>query len=296
MYTVRRQAGCAPWLSFGLSYFLPASAMHILRHIDLTRVFFLDIETVPGHPTHAELPAAHRPLWDKFCEHRHAKELAAGQTPADLFRNGGLYAEFGKIVCISVGLFRPLKDDTLEFRTKSFADDDECAVLRGFGQFLQRYAPYGAARAAKLETASPDGHFLCAHNGREFDYGYLGRRMLICGQAIPPMLDVAGHQAGDLPHLLDTLDLWKFGNTKGHVSLPLLAGVFNIPSPKDDIDGSQVAQVYWQEKNLGRIVAYCEKDVITTARVYLHYTGQQLLWPEVQLTQVPWAPASATNN
>jgi hypothetical protein len=129
--------------------------MNILRHVDLTRVFFVDIETVPGHATHAELPAAHQPLWKKFCEKRHAKELEAGLTHEELFANGGLYAEFGKVVCISVGYFRMLKDDTLEFRTKSFADDDECEVLRSFGHFLQRYAPYGPARYNKLETAGP---------------------------------------------------------------------------------------------------------------------------------------------
>jgi hypothetical protein len=268
--------------------------MHILRHVDLTRVFFVDIETVPGHATHDELPEAHQPLWKKFCEKRHAKELADGLTHAELFAHGGLYAEFGKIVCISVGYFRPLKDETLEFRVKSFADDDECTVLRGFAQLLGERAPYAAAsRYAKLETAGPEGFYLCAHNGREFDYGYLGRRMLICGQAIPPMLDVAGHKPWDLPHLLDTMDLWKFGDNKGTISLPLLAGIFGIPSPKDDIDGSQVAQVYWQDKDLGRIVEYCEKDVIATARVYLHYAGQKELWPDVQLTQVPWqAPAN----
>jgi hypothetical protein len=84
------------------------------------------------------------------------------------------------------------------------------------------------------------------------------------------------------------MELWKFGDNKGHISLPLLAGVFGIPSPKDDIDGSQVAHTYWVEKNLARIVAYCEKDVITTARIFLHYSGKKTLWPEVQLTQTPW--------
>jgi hypothetical protein len=266
--------------------------MNILRHVDLTRIFFVDIETVPGHATHAELPETHQPLWEKFCEKRHAKELAAGQTHAELFANGGLYAEFGKIVCISVGYFRHLKDETLEFRVKSFADDDECTVLRGFADLLGERPPYAPGRS-RLDTSRADGFYLCAHNGREFDYGYLGRRMLICGQFIPPMLDVAGHKPWDLPHLLDTMDLWKFGDLKGTISLPLLAGVFGIPSPKDDIDGSQVAHVYWTEKNLARIVTYCEKDVITTARIYLHYIGQKELWTTVQLTQVPW-PAAPT--
>jgi len=266
--------------------------MNILRHVDLTRVFFVDIETVPGHATHAEMPTAHQSLWQKFCDKRHARELAEGQSHADLFRNSGLYAEFGKVVCISVGFFRELKDETLEFRTKSFADEDECKVLRDFGHFLQRYAPYGPSRYSKLETAHPEGYFLCAHNGREFDYGYLGRRMLICGQDIPPMLDVAGHKPWDLPHLLDTMELWKFGDNKGHITLALLAGVFGIPSPKDDIDGAHVGHTYWVEKDLARIVRYCEKDIITTARVFLHYTGRKELWPLVTLTPTPWPATS----
>ena len=265
--------------------------MNILRHVDLTRVFFVDIETVPGHASHAEMPAAHQPLWKKFCEKRHARELAEGQSHTDLFANGGLYAEFGKIVCISVGYFRLLTDETLEFRTKSFADEDEGVVLSGFSHFLQRYAPYGPSRFAKLETAGPDGYFLCAHNGREFDYGYLGRRMLICGQDIPPMLDVAGHKPWDLPHLLDTMELWKFGDNKGHITLALLAGVFGIPSPKDDINGADVGHTYWVEKDLARIVAYCEKDILTTARIFLHYTGKKALWNAVTLTPTPWRPA-----
>jgi hypothetical protein len=273
--------------------------MNILRHVDLTRVFFVDIETVPGHATHADLPEAFHPLWQKFCEKRHSKELADGLSHADLFAQGGLYAEFGKIVCISVGMFRHLKDETLEFRVKSFASDDECEVLRGFADMLGARRPYGNRLYGATTSIKDrdkvdhrnDPFFLCAHNGREFDYGYLGRRMLICGQAIPPMLDVAGHKAWDLPHLLDTMELWKFGDNKGTISLPLLAGVFGIPSPKEDIDGSQVAQVYWQDKDLGRIVEYCEKDVIATARIFLHYAGQKELWPAVQLTQVPWQAA-----
>ena len=266
--------------------------MNILRHVDLTRVFFVDIETVPGHASHADLPAAQQPLWKKFCEKRHAKELALGQTHEELFANGGLYAEFGKVVCISVGFFRMRTDDTLEFRTKSFADEDECKVLGGFSHFLQRYAPYGPSRYAKLDSAGPDGYFLCAHNGREFDYGYLGRRMLICGQDIPPMLDVAGHKPWDLPHLLDTMELGKFGDNKGHITLALLAGVFGIPSPKDDIDGSHVGRTFWVDNDLARIVTYCEKDIITTARIFLHYTGQKTLWNEVTLVSAPWpAPA-----
>ena len=277
--------------------------MNVLRHVDLPRVFFVDIETVSGHATHAALPEAHQPLWRQFCEKRHARELADGQTHEELFAHGGLYAEFGKIVCISVGLFHHLADGTLGFRIKSFAHDDECEVLRGFADLLGTRRPYGSrlygattiVRDRGKVDHRNDPFFLCAHNGREFDYAYLGRRMLICGQAIPPMLDVAGHKPWDLPHLLDTMDLWKFGDHKGTISLPLLAGVFGIPSPKDDIDGSQVGHTYWVEKDLARIVKYCQKDVETTARVFLHYTHQQALWDTVQLTHLPWGPADVPN-
>ena len=272
--------------------------MNILRHVDLTRVFFVDIETVPAHASHAELPAAHQPLWKKFCEKRHAKELADGQTHEELFSHGGLYAEFGKIVCISVGKFYYLPDDTLEFKVKSYASDDECEVLRGFARALGEAKPYGtklpdASSIRQHDDPKRVGHYLCAHNGREFDYGYIGRRMLVCGQQIPPMLDVAGYKSWDLPHLLDTMELWKFGDFKGTISLPLLAGVFGIPSPKDDIDGSQVGHTYWIEKNLARIVKYCQKDVETTARIFLHYTNQQSLWDAVQITHLPWTAKAA---
>ena len=266
--------------------------MHILRHVDLTKVFFVDIETVPCHEGHDRLDEARQALWEKFCGRRHAQELAEGQTHRELFRHAGRYAEFGKVVCISVGYFRHLKDETLEFRVKSFADDNECEVLGGFARLLARKHPASHEYRPRLDTAGKDGYYLCAHNGREFDYGYLGRRMLICGQQIPPMLDVAGHKPWDLPHLLDTMELWRFGDNKGAITLPLLAGVFGIPSPKDDIDGSQVGHTYWVEKNLQRIVTYCEKDIVTTARVFLHYTGQKDLWPEVQITYTPWPSAS----
>ncbi len=252
--------------------------MNSLRNVELTKVFFVDIETAPCADCLDHIPAERQALWHKHCGSRHKHELAEGRTHAELFEKASLYAEFGKIVCISVGYFRQLPDDTLEFRIKSFASDDECEVLSGFANLLGNRAPASAERYPKLPNASADGWYLCAHNGREFDYAYLGRRMLICGQHIPPMLDVAGYKPWDLPHLLDTMDMWKFGDNKGHTSLALLAEVFGIPSPKDDIDGSQVGHVYWVEKDLPRIVTYCEKDIITTARVFLHFRGTKDLW------------------
>lgn len=248
---------------------------------------------MPGHASHDELPEPQRPLWEKFCGGRYASQLKEGRTHAELFANGGLHAEFGKVVCVSVGKFYELPDETLEFRIKSFAGDDECEVLRGLGRALGEARPYGtklrrATNAKQHDDPRQLGHYLCAHNGRSFDYAYLGRRMLICGQPIPPLLDVAGHKPWDLPHLLDTMELWNFGDYKGSISLALLAGVFGIPSPKDDIDGSQVGHTYWVERDLARIVTYCQKDVETTARIFLRYLNLQTLWDSVRCTLVPW--------
>jgi 3'-5' exonuclease len=265
--------------------------MNALLHVDLTRVFFIDIETAPGAATFDDLDAIRQNLWSTFCSKRHGKEIESGLTTADLFERAGLYAEFGQVVCISVGFFREEADGGLRFYLKSFASTDECEVLRGFADVLAERRPYGnkLPGATTREHTDPreTGHFLCAHNGREFDYAYLGRRMLICGISLPPMLDISGYKPWELPHLLDTMEMWKFGDRKDYTSLALLAGVFGIPSPKDDIDGSQVGRVYWEEKDIARIATYCQKDVETTARVFLHYLGQSALWDDERIVRRP---------
>lgn len=266
--------------------------MNALRHVNLTRIYFIDIETAPGAARFEALDETHQNLWDKFCSKRHRQEIEAGRTTGELFDRAGLYAEFGQVVCISVGCFRYDADGGLRFLLKSFASEDEREVLRGFAGLLAEIRPYGnklptATTRDDPQDAKQSGHFLCAHNGREFDYPYLGRRMLIGGIPLPPMLDIAGFKPWDLPHLLDTMDLWKFGDIKGFTSLNLLAGVFGIPSPKDDIDGSQVGRVFWEEKDLTRIATYCQKDVETTARVYLRYAGQSQHWDDERIERRP---------
>ena len=261
--------------------------MNALRHVELTKVFVVDIETVPREARLNDVPDAIRSLWEDFCGKRHRAEIDAGRSAEELFDKAAIYAEFGKVVCISVGFFREDVDGGLRFRVKSFASDDECEVLRGFANLLGDRQPFGN----KLPGSTSDktrGYFLCAHNGREFDYAYLGRRMMICGIPLPPMLDIAGYKPWDLPHLLDTMDLWKFGDNKGNTPLALLAGVFGIPSPKDDITGADVGRVYWQEGDLARIATYCQKDVETTARVLLHFWGASQLWDETRVERIPW--------
>jgi len=222
----------------------------MLENIDLQQVLVLDIETVPQYPTFNELPADYQQLWDQKTRFQRRD----GETAAEFYSRGGILAEFGKIICISVGIFSK-KTETLSLRVKSFYGDEEKEVIQSFIDLLNK---------------QPDSLILCAHNGKEFDFPYLCRRMLINGLQIPIQLNIHGKKPWEIMHL-DTMDLWKFGDYKNYTSLKLLAAVFNIPSPKDDIDGSMVHKVYWEDNDLERIRIYCEKDVITTAQILLKF-------------------------
>lgn len=222
----------------------------MLENIDLQQVLVLDIETVPQYPTFNQLPSDYQQLWDQKTRFQRRD----GETAAEFYSRGGILAEFGKIICISVGIFSK-KTEKLSLRVKSFCGDDEKEVIQSFINLLNK---------------QPDSLILCAHNGKEFDFPYLCRRMLINGLQIPVQLNIHGKKPWEIMHL-DTMDLWKFGDYKNYTSLNLLAAVFNIPSPKDDIDGSMVHKVYWEDNDLERIRIYCEKDVITTAQILLKF-------------------------
>jgi uncharacterized protein YprB with RNaseH-like and TPR domain len=170
-----------------------------------------------------------------------------------------IYSEFGKIICISVGLIK--EKNPFSFRLKSFYGDDEKTLLSEFSAMLSKFV--------KTNTDA----LLCAHNGKEFDYPYIARRMIINGLVIPGILDNAGKKPWEIK-LLDTMDLWKFGDYKNYTSLDLLTSVLGIPTPKDDIDGSMVSGIYYDEKNIERIVRYCEKDVLAVARVLMRFMNQ----------------------
>lgn len=230
----------------------------MIENIKNEDILFLDIETVPQYTDYAQAPNEFKEFWDKK-----AKKIGNdNQTPEELFLRAGIYAEFGKIICISAGLIVN-KGDQLFFRIKSFANDDERILLTGFADMLDKFS-------SKQQAT------LCAHNGKEFDFPYIARRMLINGVKLPALLDVAGKKPWEVK-FLDTMELWKFGDFKHYTSLNLLAYVFNIPTPKDDIDGSMVADVYYKEKNLERIVKYCEKDVLTVAQLFLRYRNQPVI-------------------
>lgn len=225
---------------------------------DLTKIMFLDIETVPQTSDLSQMSPNVAHLWeDKFelLHKRMPEKYNETTTAAEAFANSaGIYAEFGKIVCISVG-FIYFKGIDMHFRTKSFAGDDESKILSDFGTLLSKFC-------------STKEHTLCGHNIKEFDIPYICRRMIVHQIDLPSILQISGKKPWEIS-FIDTLELWKFGDYKNYTSLKLLTAIFDIPTPKDDIDGSQVAEVYYQEKNIERIATYCQKDVIATAQVFL---------------------------
>ncbi|MDD6357806.1 MAG: 3'-5' exonuclease [Bacteroidales bacterium] len=224
----------------------------------LDKILFLDIETVPQTYDYRSLSDAERELWEVKFQQTKSRFDDDATAEYGYLNSAGIYAEFGKIVCISVG-FLSVRDGKQIFRLKSFCGDDEKKLLDDFAQLLRR-------SYSGLENN------LCGHNIKEFDAPYIARRMLINGLPLPEILDVAGEKPWNV-HFLDTLELWRFGDYKNYTSLKLLTHVFGIPTPKDDIDGSQVAGVYYNDKDVKRIAVYCEKDVLATARLFLKMQG-----------------------
>ena len=229
----------------------------------LNNILLLDIETVPQFSAYGEMPDDWKKLWDiksnSLIKHHE------GQSNETLYPRAGIYAEFGKIVCISCGVLHG-NGEQRKLVLKSFYGDDEQLLLHQFIEMLNKWA-------------SGEPKFLCAHNGKEFDFPYLCRSMIINSLAIPAILNVSGKKPWEVNHF-DTLELWKFGDFKSFTSLNLLAHTIGIQTPQDDIDGSMVWEVFWKEKNLQRIVTYCQKDVVTVAQILLRMNGEPLIKPD----------------
>jgi len=230
----------------------------MLSQSKLTRFLFLDIETVPQIYSYEKLPEKQRKLFEKKVKYR----LNDESTVEDLYAQAGIWAEFGKIIVISAGFF--VKEDASEFRLKSFASHDEKEILQNFAGLLN--STYFQRKDLQL----------CAHNGKEFDFPYIARRMIINRIALPEQLRVFGKKPWETP-FCDTMELWRFGDYKHYTSLELLTHILGIPSPKTDIEGKDVARVYYEKKDLNRIKKYCENDVIAVAQIMLRYMGRELL-------------------
>ena len=148
----------------------------MLKDLKLDNVLFLDIETVPAVANFGELPENFKILWEKKAEQLKRNDPDA--TADKLYERAGIYAEFGKIVCISSGF-----QSGTSFRIKSFYGDDERILLKEFAELLE----------AHFDT---NYHLLCAHNGKEFDFPYIARRMLIHGIDLPDIINLAGKPPG----------------------------------------------------------------------------------------------------
>jgi DNA polymerase elongation subunit (family B) len=229
----------------------------MLDRIHLDHILFLDIETVPEVANFDALDDEKKELWAQKSQYQRKDEF----TAEEFYERAGIWAEFGKIICISVGYFN-FKGDSRTFRTTSFYGD-ETKLLKDFKNLL-------------ITHFSSAKHLLCGHNGKEFDFPYIARRMIIHGIELPYKLNLFGKKPWEIPHL-DTMELWKFGDYKHFTSLKLLANILGIPSPKQDIDGTMVRHVYYEEKDLDRIITYCELDVVTTAQVFLRLRNDDLL-------------------
>ena len=237
----------------------------MISRLQLENILFLDIETVPQHEHFSDLDPELQQLYADKTEYQRKDEY----TAEAFYDRAGIWAEFGKIVCISVGYFHNTEQGR-SFRTTSFHGDEEQQLL--------------AFKKLLTEHYNKPQHVLCAHNGKEFDFPFIARRMIINRIKLPFKLDLFGKKPWEVPHL-DTLELWKFGDYKHYTSLKLLTKILNIPSPKTDIDGSQVCEAFYKENDIKRIIEYCERDVVAVAQIVLRLRNEQLL-QENEVTSV----------
>jgi uncharacterized protein YprB with RNaseH-like and TPR domain len=223
---------------------------------ELRDILFLDIETVGCSDDYNSLDDRLKVQWARKANF--FKQRDDQHTDEILFyERAGIYAEFGKVIVIGIGRYTENEKGELGFKVKSLYGEDERKLLQEFKAIVD-----------KMDASTK----LCAHNGKEFDFPYLSRRMLVNDISLPSVLNLAGKKSWEVPHL-DTMELWKFGDYKHYTSLDLLAAIFNIPSSKGEIDGSQVNEVYYKEKNIKKIADYCQRDVIVVAQLYLKMKG-----------------------
>lgn len=234
-----------------------AKQNNMIEKIKLEHILFLDIETVPEHESFDLLDPETRELYSLKTQYQRKDDF----TPEEFYDRAGIWAEFGKIVCLSAGYFT-FRGDIRHFRVTSFFGE-ETKILKDFSNLLNNHF-------------NQPQHIMCGHNAKEFDFPFIARRMIINSLPIPPKLNLFGKKPWEVPHL-DTMELWKFGDFKSYTSLKLMTKILGIPSPKGDIDGSQVGHVFYVDKDIDRIVTYCEKDVVAVAQVLLRMRREDLL-------------------
>lgn len=232
---------------------------------DLKKILFLDIETAPQTAHWSELDSVWANLWEEkvsLMRRRIPERYGEDCTGESKYQEAGIFAEFGRVVCISIGYLYEV-DGVRHLKEKSFCGEDEKALLESFAELLR----------TSCQTRE---HFLCGHNVKEFDIPFIARRMVVHAIPLPEILQVMGKKPWET-RFLDTMEMWKFGDYKHYTSLKLMCQVLGIHSPKEEIDGSQVAQVFYEERDLPRIVRYCERDVLATVQLYLRMVGEKMV-------------------
>ncbi len=231
---------------------------------DLKHILVLDIETVGIVPEYTLLDKRIKAEWDRKSVFLKNDENLSAE---ELFNTkAGIYSEFGKIICIGIGYYVKNEQGLLSLRVKAIYGDDENAILIEFKELVEK-------------KFDPRKTILCAHNGKEFDFPYICRRMLINGIPLPFILDISAKKPWEINHI-DTMDLWKFGDRKSYTSLELLAAIFNIDTSKNEMDGSMVNKSYYTENGLEQIKEYCLQDVIVTANLFLKLNCLPVIDPE----------------
>ena len=232
----------------------------MLSHINIYNLIYIDIETVPQKSSFQQLSETMQSLWAI----KHSTLKIENETAEEGYlKRAGVYSEFAKVICISIGFFRFDKDRLRnQFRVKTISGDDEKELLENFLTTIAK------------SFSEPERFHFCGHNIREFDLPFICRRLLVQGLGLPEILDLSGKRPREVQDI-DTLQLWKFGDFKNYTSLRLLTEILGIPSPKEDIEGKDVCRVYWEEHGLPRIVEYCQRDVVTVARLLLRFKGEK---------------------
>lgn len=231
-----------------------------MQNVPLENLFLMDIETVSSKESFHLLEDHWKELWGEKIK----RHLSPDSTPEEMYpQRAAIFAEFARVICISFGYFKK-ENEGWELRIKSLYGHNEQRILEEFSATINNL------------PANKKNWIFTGHNVKEFDIPFLCRRMLANNVSIPKRLNFQNMKPWETP-ILDTLHLWRFGDYKNYTSLKLLAAVLGVPSPKDDIDGSQVGNVYWKEKDLKRISVYCEKDVLTVGNIMLRFRGLPIL-------------------
>ncbi len=234
----------------------------MLNHIRLENLIFIDIETVKEHEGFSGLDDVSADLWRKKSSFF---KVAEGSVEEDLYEEkAGLYAEFAKVVCISVAFMVKNGEGKYDLRLKSFYGEEESFILKDFKELLDKY--YKNSK-----------YIFCGHNIKDFDLPFLMRRMLINQIRLPLKFNINNFKFYQ-PMAVDTFQIWKFGDHRNYTSLKLMQKALKIDFPEySEIDGNDIDQLYWKDKNMDSIIEHCQNDVISVAQLMLRFKSFDLL-------------------